>query len=85
MVAPFEGAHHLAKPNYQYEKRQRELAKKAKKAEKAARKAVGKGGEGGEGGPADDETVGAQGLPAQTDASGAAAPAGPGTEAAGRD
>jgi len=30
----------LAKPNYQYEKRQRELAKKAKKAEKAARKSV---------------------------------------------
>ena len=36
--AGFEGDHHLAKPNYQYEKRQRELAKKAKKAEKAARK-----------------------------------------------
>ncbi|MFN9773754.1 MAG: hypothetical protein ACK54X_14170 [Burkholderiales bacterium] len=32
----------MAKPNYQYEKRQRELAKKAKKAEKAARKAAGK-------------------------------------------
>jgi hypothetical protein len=31
----------LAKPNYQYEKRQRELAKKAKKAEKAARKTTG--------------------------------------------
>ncbi len=31
----------MAKPNYQYEKRQRELAKKAKKAEKAARKATG--------------------------------------------
>lgn len=29
----------MAKPNYQYEKRQRELAKKAKKAEKAARRA----------------------------------------------
>lgn len=28
----------MAKPNYQYEKRQRELAKKAKKAEKVARK-----------------------------------------------
>lgn len=41
--AGFEGAHDLAKPNYQYEKRQRELAKKAKKAEKAARKAAGKG------------------------------------------
>ncbi len=32
----------MAKPNYQYEKRQRELAKKAKKAEKAARKASGR-------------------------------------------
>lgn len=42
--AVFEGAPHLAKPNYQYEKRQRELAKKAKKAEKAARKAAGKPG-----------------------------------------
>ena len=31
----------MAKPNYQFEKRQRELAKKAKKAEKAARKASG--------------------------------------------
>lgn len=31
----------MAKPNYQYEKRQRELAKKAKKAEKAARKTTG--------------------------------------------
>lgn len=30
----------MAKPNYQYEKRQRELAKKAKKAEKAARKST---------------------------------------------
>jgi hypothetical protein len=36
--AVLEGKHDLAKPNYQYEKRQRELAKKAKKAEKAARK-----------------------------------------------
>ncbi len=29
----------MAKPNYQYEKRQRELAKKRKKEEKAQRKA----------------------------------------------
>ena len=29
----------MAKPNYQYEKRQRELAKKAKKAEKAEKAA----------------------------------------------
>ncbi len=34
----------MAKPNYQFEKRQRELAKKAKKAEKAARKANGESG-----------------------------------------
>ena len=31
----------MAKPNYSYEKRQRELAKKKKKEEKAARKARG--------------------------------------------
>ena len=35
----------MAKPNYQYEKRQRELAKKAKKAEKAARKSTGQPGD----------------------------------------
>jgi hypothetical protein len=40
--AVFEGKDDLAKPNYQYEKRQRELAKKHKKADKAARKASGK-------------------------------------------
>lgn len=31
----------MAKPNYQFEKRQRELAKKKKKEEKALRKAAG--------------------------------------------
>ena len=31
----------MATPNYSYEKRQRELAKKRKKEEKAARKAAG--------------------------------------------
>jgi hypothetical protein len=31
----------VAKPNYSYEKRQRELEKKKKKEEKAARKAAG--------------------------------------------
>lgn len=31
----------MATPNYSYEKRQRELAKKKKKEEKAARKAAG--------------------------------------------
>ncbi|MEG0821445.1 MAG: hypothetical protein RR101_10490 [Burkholderiaceae bacterium] len=32
----------MAKPNYQFEKRQRDLAKKKKKEEKAQRKAEGK-------------------------------------------
>jgi hypothetical protein len=32
---------HMAKPNYQYEKRQRELEKKRKKAEKAQKKSTG--------------------------------------------
>jgi hypothetical protein len=35
----------LAKPNYSFEKRQRELAKKRKKEDKAAKKASGAGGE----------------------------------------
>ncbi len=42
----------MAKPNYQYEKRQKDLAKQRKKQEKeqekAARKAAGKPGEPGE-------------------------------------
>lgn len=32
----------MAKPNYQYEKRQRDLAKKLKKEEKARQKSAGK-------------------------------------------
>lgn len=54
----------MAKPNYSYEKRQRELAKKQKKEEKAREKAARKSGggvEGAEGGegdaPADDAEV----------------------------
>jgi hypothetical protein len=53
----------MAKPNYSYEKRQRELAKKAKKEEKAREKAARKSGapgaEGaeGDGAPADDEVT----------------------------
>jgi hypothetical protein len=35
----------LAKPNYSFEKRQRELAKKRKKEDKAARKSAGGGSE----------------------------------------
>ena len=57
----------MAKPNYSYEKRQRELAKKKKKEEKAARKAQGKaaGAEAGaESGTEDSENVEeAEGLP----------------------
>jgi len=37
----------LAKPNYSFEKRQREIAKKKKKEEKAARKRADKEGTGG--------------------------------------
>ncbi|MFM1988528.1 MAG: hypothetical protein RJA99_1485 [Pseudomonadota bacterium] len=53
MVPVSKGRTTLAKPNYQYEKRQRELAKKAKKAEKAARKAAGKPDDGDPGAPDD--------------------------------
>ena len=35
----------MAKPNYSFEKRQRELAKKRKKEDKAAKKGSGAGGE----------------------------------------
>jgi hypothetical protein len=60
----------LAKPNYQYEKRQRELAKKAKKAEKAARKTTG---------GQNEELETSQDGAAQTDGAAApdAGPAGP--------
>ena len=37
----------MAKPNYQFEKRQRDLAKKRKQEEKRQRKLAGKTGEGG--------------------------------------
>ena len=63
----------MAKPNYQYEKRQRELAKKAKKAEKAARKATG--GVDGEGEGAPDSLQDAAGL-ADTPAAPDATPSG---------
>ena len=52
----------IATPNYSYEKRQRELAKKKKKEEKAYRKASGAGSDA----PADEP--GAQGAPAGGDA-----------------
>jgi hypothetical protein len=41
----------LAKPNYQFEKRQKELAKKRKKEEKLLRKQAAKGGLPEEGSP----------------------------------
>ncbi|MDO9357539.1 MAG: hypothetical protein Q7T70_00930 [Polaromonas sp.] len=50
----------MATPNYSYEKRQKELAKKKKKEEKLKRKAEGKpdlpDDDGAEGQPADDGT-----------------------------
>ena len=47
----------MAKPNYSFEKRQRELAKKKKKEEKLKEKAGRKVGEpGSDDAPADDET-----------------------------
>lgn len=52
----------MATPNYSYEKRQRELAKKRKKEEKALRKTQPKPGEGSAPGdneaPNDDATAG---------------------------
>jgi hypothetical protein len=47
----------VATPNYGYEKRQRELAKKKKKEEKLRAKAERKVGEGGEGDAAPDEPM----------------------------
>lgn len=49
----------MATPNYGYEKRQKELAKKRKKEDKLKAKADRKTGEGGEGAPDDGEHNGA--------------------------
>ena len=55
----------MAKPNYSFEKRQRELAKKKKKEEKAREKAGRKaGGESDQGQPADEAAEGAPPTPA---------------------
>ena len=59
----------MAKPNYSFEKRQRELAKKKKKEEKLKEKAGRKVGEGGpDDAPDEEPTTGAapaeQGTPA---------------------
>ena len=56
----------MAKPNYSFEKRQRELAKKKKKEEKAREKAdrkahPGQGGDGSAGDPAGNETATVEG------------------------
>ena len=51
----------MAKPNYAFEKRQRELAKKRKKEEKLARKAQPRG----EGGEAPEGADAEEGAPAQ--------------------
>ena len=56
----------MAKPNYSFEKRQRELAKKKKKEEKAREKAGRKVGEAGPGDSADEAVEGAPPAPAQT-------------------
>jgi len=47
----------LATPNYGYEKRQKELAKKKKKEEKLKHKAERKVGEGAEGGAPDHDSA----------------------------
>ena len=65
----------MAKPNYSFEKRQRELAKKQKKEEKLRRKAAG--GQAPDDEPAADETVavgGQDGAPASTSNAGEADP-----------
>ena len=54
----------MAKPNYSFEKRQRELAKKKKKEEKLKEKAGRKAGSGQDGEPGEPQDNGAQ-PPAQ--------------------
>jgi hypothetical protein len=57
----------MAKPNYSFEKRQRELAKKKKKEEKARDKADRKAGsDTGQGQPVDDGAEGAPPTPAES-------------------
>jgi hypothetical protein len=58
----------VATPNYGYEKRQKELAKKRKKEEKLKRKAEGKPDDGVDGDESGDEqpTVGAVPPPAES-------------------
>jgi hypothetical protein len=57
----------MAKPNYSFEKRQRELAKKKKKEEKAREKADRKsGGDTSQAQPADEAADGAPPAPAES-------------------
>lgn len=62
----------MAKPNYQFEKRQRDLAKKKKKEEKLLKKQQAKGVEGIEG--AEGAEGAAQDAPADDEPTAAAAP-----------
>ena len=65
----------MAKPNYQFEKRQRDLAKKKKKEEKLLKKQQAKGIEGIEGTEGTEGAEGAaQDAPADDEPTAAAAP-----------
>jgi len=55
----------MAKPNYSFEKRQRELAKKKKKEEKLKEKAGRKAGEGGVDDAPDEDTSTTGAAPAE--------------------
>jgi hypothetical protein len=58
----------LAKPNYQFEKRQRDLAKKSKQEEKRRQKLAGKPGENAEGNSASSPSeASASSLPSGTE------------------
>lgn len=64
---PYRSPSPLAKPNYSFEKRQRELAKKKKKEEKLARKQDARGDS-----PAEGDGDSPEGSPAPTEAGGSA-------------
>ena len=63
----------MAKPNYSFEKRQRELAKKKKKEEKEKGKAERKAGHGGDSGSVAGPASDAEGAPANQSAEGSPA------------
>lgn len=62
----------MAKPNYSFEKRQRELAKKKKKEEKAREKAERKANPGQSQAPANEEADGDAAIPSADDSTGTA-------------